>query len=150
MAIKIATIEFILEDVLVDPFMTDRHLFFGFNPKTDLFLTPIHAKQVFDMTPNRLRDARPGLGVTSFVSQSLSLFRTIVAQPGIAFKLPTDGRFISAQYHSFLRMIMPCFQQGVNLVSFFLGKLRVTHGAPLSWRTEKTVDFTAACPLPSR
>lgn len=44
-------------------------------------------------------------------------------------------------------MIEVGFQQGVNLVSLLLGKLRVAHQcASLTWRFEKARYAIAACP----
>lgn len=53
-------------------------------------------------------------------------------------------RICEVQYHGNLSLVIACFQQDINLVSFFLGKLCVTHCVSLSWRLEKAGNDTAA------
>ncbi len=42
---------------------------------------------------------------------------------------------------------MTGFLQGINPVSLFLGKLFVSHRAPLSWQNGKAVNHIAAYPI---
>ena len=72
-------------------------------------------------------------------SQPVGLLRPIVAQTGITLQLSADGRFVTTQYLRHLALGMPGALKNVNLISFFLGKLRVTTQLCLSYfgRLEK-------------
>ena len=127
--------------------MTDSNAAEGFEPQTDLFRAPIQNQQLLDNQPSIVSDPGLILGVFTFIRQTLRLLWTIAPKPRISSDLSTNGRFMASHYHGYLGLITCCFQQGVNLVSLRLGKLFVTHCAPLSWWTEKAVNHTAAYSL---
>ncbi len=130
--IQSTTVFLILENVLVYPFMTDRNTFLRFKPQADLFRTPFFPEQSSDVVPDKATDTRTGFGMSPFLSQALSLFRAITTQTSIAGNFPANGRFVASQYHCYLSLVKSCFQQGRNLVSFVMGKLLLTHCAPLT------------------
>jgi hypothetical protein len=61
-----------------------------------------------------------------------------------------DSGFIPVHFQGYLGLVKACFQVGLNLVSFYLGKLFVSHCASLTWRLEEAVNHTAACPLTNK
>jgi hypothetical protein len=73
-------------------------------------------------------------------SQPVGLLRPIAAQTGITLQLSADGRFVTTQHLCHLALGMPGSLKNVNLMSFFLGKLRVATHLRLSYfgRLEKT------------
>lgn len=81
------------------------------------------------------------------VGQFLSLLRPVPPHPPIALKLSTNGGFVASKHLSYLRWIMSCFHQRINLVSFFLGTLRDVLMMPLILAGTKGHDTTAACLL---
>ena len=70
-------------------------------------------------------------------SQTLRLFGPIAAPSQITGQLPADGGFVSFQHVGYLAWLVSCPLQGVNLVSFFLGKVCVVHLCNFDWLVKK-------------
>jgi hypothetical protein len=84
MSMKTTTIDFILENILVDPLMTDRSMALLLEPKADLFWAQVKPVQVFHVALGGITDMRLYLGLMAlFSQQSLSLFRAIAKKTGI-------------------------------------------------------------------
>jgi hypothetical protein len=58
---------------------------------------------------------------------AMSLFRSIASQATIATQFTAYGGFMAANHFGYLRSIVIHFQHSINLISLFLGKLRVAH-----------------------
>ncbi len=130
---------FILENKLGDPFMANRNSTKSLKPQTDLFRAPVPIDQLFNSKPSVLMDISPYLGLMALIGQTLGLLGLVTSKAHIAPDLAANSRFVTSQYHGYPSLIMPCLQQGSNLVFFFLGKLRVSHSAPYSCRIEKAL-----------
>ena len=59
--------------------------------------------------------------------QMMSLAGPVAFQSPIPPKLPADCPWITTHYLGDLGLVMTCFLERINLVSFSLGKLRVAH-----------------------
>jgi hypothetical protein len=57
----------------------------------------------------------------------MGLLRSITTLATIALRLTAYGRFMASKHKGDFRSIVTYFQQGINLVSLFLGKLCVAH-----------------------
>jgi hypothetical protein len=57
----------------------------------------------------------------------MGLLWSIASKTAIAAQFPADSGFVAANHFGYLRSVVTYFQQGVYLVSLFLGKLRVAH-----------------------
>ena len=65
------------------------------------------------------------------------LGRAVSSLATVTTELPAYRRPVHARLSGYLALIKSCFLKSVNLVSLFLGKLRVTsHSAPLLGRLE--------------
>src|SRR5210317_2201044 len=117
MMMQASALLFVLENILVDPFMTDRNTFFRGKPQTDLLRAPVLSEQPSDIIPACVADAGTRFGISAFLSQMLSLFGSIATKTGVTGNLSADGRFMPFQYHCYLSLIKSCFQKDRNLVS---------------------------------
>ena len=63
----------------------------------------------------------------------MGLLRPIAAQPRITLQLSADGRLVTTQHLRYLALYMPGSLENVDLISFFLGKLRVATHLCLSY-----------------
>ncbi len=66
---------FILENILVDPFMADRNSTKRLKPQADLFLAPVQIDQLLNDKPSVATNVSPDLGLTAFIGQALGLLR---------------------------------------------------------------------------
>ena len=55
--VQVSAVVLVLEDVLIDPFMADADPLLASQPARDLLGTPFLPEQLFDLEPQRLRDA---------------------------------------------------------------------------------------------
>jgi hypothetical protein len=121
---KISSRMFIHENVLVDPFMADLKIVVFLEPIRYLLRAPFLADQRFDPDPGEGIYAIQRF-LASVQSKLMSLLWPITFMPTIASELSADRGFVNIDYSSYLDLRMSHFQESVNLISLFLGKLRV-------------------------
>ncbi len=121
---EISTSAFIQENVLVDPFMDDLKAIITLEPIRYLLRAPFLADQCFDHVPGGGFYAIPGF-LASVQSKLLSLLGSITFLSTITSKFSADRGFVNLHMVCNFRLYLSCFQKYVNLVSLFLGKLRV-------------------------
>lgn len=102
--------------------MTDLNLMITQQPTRYLFRTPIPTDFLFNNGPYSHLGAAQTL-LASAHRQTVSYLRSIASQSLIKFHLPTNRRFSRSDTISDLRLVVPHFHQGINLVSLFWGKL---------------------------
>ena len=86
------------------------------------------------MFPVLIGDPAGDSSVAPLAGKLVGLGGTVAPLTAVSPDLPADGRSVSVRLSGYLAEVIACFQKSVNLVSFFLGKLRVTsHSAPLTW-----------------
>ncbi len=124
MAMELSSGTFICENVLVDPFMTYLKTAVLFEPARYLLWAPFLANQGFDQKPRGCIDAISG-SYTSVQGKLMSLFGSISFQSAISSEFSADCRLMNADQARNFGLIVSCFQKCINLVSLFLGKLRV-------------------------
>jgi hypothetical protein len=132
MAMEISSGVLIRENVLVDPFMTDLKTIVLLEPPRYLLRAPVLLDQYFGQDPCGCIDAIFGF-LASGQCKLMGLLRSISFQSAIPSKLFTDRGVMNADQVGNLRLVAFCFQKCVNLVSLFLGELRVSsHTVPVS------------------
>ena len=130
---EISSRMFIHENVLVDPFMADLKTVVVLEPIRYLLRAPFLADQRFDQSPGGGFYAIPGF-LASVQSKLLGLFGSITFLSTITSKFSADRGFVNLHMVCNFRLYMSCFQKYVNLVSLFLGKLRVgSHLCSFDW-----------------
>ena len=117
--------------------MRDLNVSLIVQPQADLLGTPVVAQQMLDPLPVGSGNTRLALAQTALHRQLMGLFRAIASQAAVTPEFTADSRFVSPKYLGYLCLIVTCFHQRLDLVSFFLGKLRV-HGAPLTLVGERS------------
>src|SRR3990172_1601176 len=137
MSVQAAARSFVLENILVDPFMTDTDILLLLQPARNLFGAPVLPQQSLHQSPHVGSNPWQGF-LPALQGQTVRLLRAITASAFISEKLSADGRFVHFKHLRDLGLVMSHFLQGINLVSLFLGKLGVgSHSAPLTWSLEK-------------
>ncbi len=145
---EISSRMFIHENVLIDPFMADLKTVVHLEPIRYLLWAPFLTDQRFDQDPGGRFDAIPCF--LAFVqSKLMSLLGSITFLSTIASHFSADSGFVNTDYSSYLDLQMSHFQEGVpkgtqrvNLISLFLGKLRVgSHTVPVLYRCQCSFDF---------
>ncbi len=128
---EISSSMFIHENVLVDPFMTDLKTVVRLEPIRYLLRAPFLTDQCFDQDPGGGFYAIPGF-LASVQSKLMSLLGSIAFLSTIAPEFSADHGFVNLHMVCNFRLYVSRFQkyvpkgtQRVNLVSLFLGKLRV-------------------------
>ena len=121
---EISSRMFIPENVLVDPFMADLKTVVILKPIRYLLRAPILADQCFDQDPDRSFYLISDF-LASVQCKLMSLLGSITFLSTIASHFSADRGFVNTDYSSYLDLQMSHFQEGVNLISLFLGKLRV-------------------------
>src|SRR3989304_6448038 len=126
MTIQIASRMFVRQDILVNPLVADLDGRIPIQPSRDLLWAPIQTQLRFDQLPCFRQDSHSAVIATTkrFV---MSLLGPVASQTAIAAQLPTYGGFVRANHCGDLRSVVTHFQQGIYLVSLFLGKLCVAH-----------------------
>jgi hypothetical protein len=112
--------------MLVNPFVADTDCLGSAQPARNLLGAPIQAKLGFDRIPCFLNDANTPVFMT-IEGFEMSLPGTIAPTATITMQLAAYGGFVATNHFGYLRLVMTYFQQGINLVSLSLGKLRVAH-----------------------
>lgn len=119
--------------------MAEGNTVFSVEPQTNLFGVPVLPQQASNISPSRVTDTWVGFREPTFLGQLLCLLRAITTKICVAVNLAASGQFMTVQYHCDSHLVHSSFQKGINLVSFFLGKLSVAHCAPLPLVGEKKV-----------
>src|SRR5210317_2196085 len=145
MLMKITSLVFILENKLVNPLMADCNLALTKKPSADLFGTPVISQETLDQDPCVWRDSsRDGL-CPSYFGKTLGLFRAVSPKTTVAASFSTNCRFVNTDNFGDLGLANSCFHKGVNLVSLFLGELRVvSHQCSSYFRRLEKHEPTAA------
>ena len=134
--VEISSSEFVRQDVLVDPLMTDLKAIVVLEPARHLLRTQVKADQSFDQSPGRRINARFGSPLSS-PSHAMGLLGPVASQSSIAPELATDRGFMSTNRVGNLSLLMTCFLKSVYLVSLSLGKLCVgSHTVPVLCRCQ--------------
>jgi hypothetical protein len=95
-------------------------------PPRDLLWTPIQSQLRLDQLPGFRQDALAAVIATAKRSV-MRLLRSVASQTFIPTQFSTDGRFVCTNHGCYLGPVMSHSQQGIYLVSLFLGKLCVGH-----------------------
>jgi hypothetical protein len=119
-------------DILVDPFVTDMQSLLDRRPAADLLRTPLLAQQTLNPFPSSGGNPRLGLGLAAGQSQVLRLLRAVAAKTPVAPDLTADRGLVTLQHDGNLALVVLHFQKCLDLVSFFLGELRVVSHRCLS------------------
>ena len=114
-------------DILVNPLMTDTNPLFHLDPARDLLRTPFLADQRLDLLPDLIANAGLNLVAPPPQRQIMGLAGPVALKTPISAQLPADCPSITTHYLGDLGLVMTCFLERINLVSFSLGKLRVAH-----------------------
>jgi len=118
--------------MLVDPFVTDTQPLLLRQPAADLLRTPVLAQQALDPLPRLGGNPQPSLGLAAGQSQTLCLLGAVAAKAAVAPDLAADRGLVTLQHHGNPALGMAHFQKRLDLVSFFLGELRVVSHRCLS------------------
>ncbi len=121
---EISSSMFIHENVLVDPFMADLKVVVFLEPIRYLLRAPFLADQCLNQDPGEGIYAIQRF-LASVQSKLMSLLWPITFLPTIASEFSADRGFVNLHMVCNFRLYVSCFQKYVNLVSLFLGKLRV-------------------------
>ena len=134
-SVQLASAALVAKHVQVDPLMADTEAFLLPQPQADLLGTPVLPQQALHPLSSYFINTAPVLRGPARHGQPVRLRGPVPAQPAIPPQLSADRGAGSAQLTRYRRLAMTCFHEGVNLISLFLGKLRVaSHRAPLSCR----------------
>jgi len=113
---------FIRKNVLVNPFITDLKAEVILEPTRHMFRAQVKADQSSNPSPGRCIYERFFLAAPA-LCQFMGLLGPISFT--IASEFSTDRGFVNLHVVGNFRLYMSCFQKYVNLVSLFMGKLRV-------------------------
>jgi hypothetical protein len=139
---------FILQNMLVDPFRTNRGLRVPLEPATDLFGTPIFVETGVDGVPQRRGNAGPAFDLPPLESQPMCWPRPIPALSVVPSDFAGDGRGMDLKVLSDRRVSLVGVQQGRNLIPLFLGEVRVgSYACSFDWMIER-VSAKPTAPRP--
>ena len=105
--------------------MTDANTLVAPEPQTDLLRTPVLAQRHLDQYPGFAPYPWLGLALASIHSKSVGLGGSINPETPVSSALTADCPWITTNYLGDFGLLMACFLESINLVSFSLGKLRV-------------------------
>ena len=94
-------------------------------PQTDLLRTPVLAQRHLDQYPGFAPYPWSDLVLASIHGKSVGLGGSITPKTPVSSALTADCGFVNIYNPGNLGRVRTCFHQGMNLVSLFLGKLRV-------------------------
>lgn len=124
--VKVAAPGLVGVDEAVDPLGADAEPLFLVEPFRGLLGTQVEPDEPSHVFPVLGADSA-GHGLpTASVSKPLGLCGTVALLAAVAPDLPADRRNVPAGLFRYLAQSRSCLLKSVNLVSFFLGKLRVT------------------------
>ena len=112
--------------MLIDPLMVDADCVLSCQPPRDLHQAPIQADLFINQFPCLHLNTRLRM-VSAAKCIFMSLVRYIASLSCITLQFPAYYCFMPLYYPCDPRLCVTCFQQGINLVSLFLGKLFVAH-----------------------
>jgi hypothetical protein len=131
---------FVRQDMLINPFMTDLDGSILAQPPRDLLRTPIKTQLGFDRVLCFPKDANSPVPV-AIEGFEMGLLGSIASLATIPTQLPTYGGFMAANHSGYLCLVMTYFQQSINLVSLFLGKLRVAHKRSFDLAVSRSLSY---------
>jgi len=79
----------------------------------------------------------PGIDCTPSHRQEVRLLGAIAASATVSGQFPADGGWTAFQHGSDFALCMSRLLQGVNLVSFFSGEVRVVHLCNFDWQVKR-------------
>jgi hypothetical protein len=112
-----------------------------FHPQPDLLRAPFLADLFLNPFPGLGLDT-PVVSCTPAQRLVMSLFWTIAALTSVSPPFSAYSGFVDTYYSSNLSLIMAYFQQGINLVSLFLGKLVVAHKHSFDFQVSRGLYYT--------
>ena len=119
MSIKISTCLFILEDILVYPFMAHSHTHVFFHPTVYVFRRPVFSNQSLNKNPGPTINTWIDFTFPLFNSLCMSLLIAISMLTTVSLQLSTCGWLMYPYNGCNLWLIMLCFSQRINSVSMF-------------------------------
>ncbi len=102
----------------------------------DLIRAPLFAQPLLSELPGRVIDPS-GIERSPFTGKPMRLPGAVASLSTVAAQLSADGRGMAFKQIGNLALRMPCLDQGVNLVSFFLGEVCVVHFCNFDWPVKK-------------
>ena len=137
MRVQIASKPLVRVDQLVDPLMTDPHGAFQPSSGCNLFRAPVTANESRNSAPLCRCDAVPTpTGTSPRLSPLLGLLGAISALPAIALNLARNAAGAAINRLRDVSEAISGSQHGPNLVTFFLGEVRIAHRATPTWWLE--------------
>lgn len=147
MFVKLAIVEFVAIDMLIDQFV-DNLLFAIFCPSAaDLFWTSMDFYPGFEFEPGFLTDSLSDLFSATANCKTLSKLRAISATRPIAFQLFRKRRFMLSELFRNRRLCQTKIQKRRNLVSLFKGKLLILFHVNSLMSPSKSEDAIPTYPL---
>jgi len=141
MAIEFTTRRFVLENVVVDPFMTDTNGVYRLKPVTDLLGAPFLVQQPLNPGSDRFIEVGLHLGLATLYGKMLRLPGSIALQATVALQFAAYSGLMNTHNLCNVGLAMFCFHQCVDLVSLLLGKLCVDSHQCLSFLPERRVTM---------
>ena len=124
-------------DIKVDPLGADPDSLFLIKPGGNLLGAQVEPDKPLHVLPVIARDSLGDSSFAPLTGKPVGLGRPIASLTAVSPDLTADRRSVPARFSGYLTQIVSRFQKSLNLISFFLGKLRVTsHSAPLLGRSE--------------
>lgn len=124
-AVEIAPCLFILIDILIHPFMTDRLTVFALYPATDLLGTPSLSHLVLNLLPGGRSQTSASFGCLPALGQVMGFVRPIAPQTTVPPEFPTDRGLMYPYNCGHLGLGLACFHEGMNLIPLFAGQLGI-------------------------
>ena len=122
---EMAARAFVRIDVPVDPLVADDDPILRLEPSARLLGAPVAAEQSLDACPIAWREPGADLGRAPRHGQGVCLLRPVAARPAVAAELTTHGGLVRPDLTCDLGLIPSGFHTGMNLISLFMGELRV-------------------------
>jgi len=143
MFLKLSALLFVFLDVMIYPFMADLNAVKFFELGRDLFRSPIFFQSIINDLP--FSSAYSWLGfVLSSHRFAMGLFWAVTTLALITANFTTYGRFMYTHQLGNSRLTASHFQNCINKVSLFIGKLFVTHKRSFTSGKWKGPYFTSA------
>jgi len=114
------------QNVLINPLMADVEGMSTLQSPRYLLWTPVQSDLFVDQVPGQTLNTL-SRDVSAVKSIFVRLFRSISSQTVIAFQFSAGCLFIPQNHLRNLCLFITHFQQSINLVSLFTGKLFVSH-----------------------
>ena len=111
MSVKVTSFGFVLQNILIDPFMADHGFFLFRKSQADLLWTPVLTDQRLNLPPALKRNSRTGM-------VSIDLLGMITTFSPIRSQFAAYGGLVPSQDSTDFRRIMIGFPKSGYLVSF--------------------------------